>query len=175
MQKLCCVRTRQQFSASLDYFVTSLLTHISINSQPFLVGIVSDNIRVCLENLDNYLQRKRGISGVSLAAYTREDVDLPPDGEDPGFGTPSILKEMIRHAPHTGATYHADNKAVLDTVQHVAHEGPAWGWVQSFAQQRNGRGAYLALKQHYLGGTFQARLHSRADQIIGTAYYDGTK
>ena len=23
MQKLCCVRTRQQFSASLDYFVTS--------------------------------------------------------------------------------------------------------------------------------------------------------
>ena len=24
MQKLCCVRTRQQFSASLDYFVTSL-------------------------------------------------------------------------------------------------------------------------------------------------------
>ena len=24
MQKLCCVRTRQQYSASLDYFVTSL-------------------------------------------------------------------------------------------------------------------------------------------------------
>ena len=23
MQKLCCVRTRQQFSASLDYFITS--------------------------------------------------------------------------------------------------------------------------------------------------------
>ena len=39
---MCCVRTRQQFSASLVYlFVTSLLTHISINSQPFLVGIVS--------------------------------------------------------------------------------------------------------------------------------------
>ena len=54
-----------------------------------------DNIRVCLENLENYLQRKRGISGVLLAAYTREDVNLPPDGEDPGFGTPSILKEVI--------------------------------------------------------------------------------
>ena len=75
-----------------------------------------DNIRVCLENLDDYLQRKRGISGVPLAAYTREDVDLPPDGEDPGCGTPSILKEMIRCAPHTGATYHAGNKAIWDAV-----------------------------------------------------------
>ena len=31
------------------------------------------------------------------------------------------------------------------------------------------------LKQHYLRDTFQARLHSCADQIIETAYYDGTK
>ena len=46
MQKLCCVCTRQQFSASLVYLVTSLLTHISINSQPFLVGIVSTKVTV---------------------------------------------------------------------------------------------------------------------------------
>ena len=31
------------------------------------------------------------------------------------------------------------------------------------------------LKQHYLSDTFQARLCSCADQIIETAYYDGTK
>ena len=49
-------------------------------------------------------------------ANTREDVNLPPDDEDPCFGTPSILKEMIQRAPHTGATYHADNKAVWDAV-----------------------------------------------------------
>ena len=70
---------------------------------------------------------------VPLAAHTREDVNLPPDDEDPAFGTPSILMEMTQHAPHTGATYHADNEAVWDAVLHVAHEGPAWGWVQSFA------------------------------------------
>ena len=28
MQKLCCVRTRQQFSASLDYFITSSPPHL---------------------------------------------------------------------------------------------------------------------------------------------------
>ena len=44
MQKLCCVCTRQQFSASLviQKFVPTLLTHISPNSRPFLVGIVSE-------------------------------------------------------------------------------------------------------------------------------------
>ena len=43
MQKLCCVRIRQQLSASLviQEFVPTLLTHISPNSRPFLVGIVS--------------------------------------------------------------------------------------------------------------------------------------
>ena len=48
MQKLCCVRTRQQFSASLviQKFVPTLLTHISPNSRPFLVGIVSPIIGV---------------------------------------------------------------------------------------------------------------------------------
>ena len=66
-------------------------------------------------------------------AYTREEVNLSPDGEDPGFGTPSFLKEMIQRAPHTGVTYHADNEAIWDAVRHVAHKGPAWGWVQSFA------------------------------------------
>ena len=38
-----------------------------------------------------------------------------------------------------------------------------------------GVGAYLALKSHYLGTTFQARLQSRADQVLETTYYDGTK
>ena len=40
MQKLCCVRTIQQ-PLPVWIIVTSLPTHISINSHPFLVGIVS--------------------------------------------------------------------------------------------------------------------------------------
>ena len=40
MQKLCCVRTIQQ-PLPVWIIVTSLPTHISINSHPFPVGIVS--------------------------------------------------------------------------------------------------------------------------------------
>ena len=42
MQKLCCVRTRQHPLAVWSHkFVLSSTTHISTNSHPFLVGIVS--------------------------------------------------------------------------------------------------------------------------------------
>ena len=42
MQKLCCVRTRQHHLPVWSHkFVLSSTTHISINSHPFLVGIVS--------------------------------------------------------------------------------------------------------------------------------------
>ena len=64
---------------------------------------------------------------------------------------------------------------VWDAVRHVCHEGPAWGWVQAYARQRNGRSTYLALKAHYMGSTFQARLRSKVDQMLETTYYDGTK
>ena len=42
MQKLCCVRTRQHLLPVWSHkFVLSSTTHISTNSRPFLVGIVS--------------------------------------------------------------------------------------------------------------------------------------
>ena len=56
------------------------------------------NIHVTIEDLDDYFQRKRGSTGIPLAAYTREDVALPPgtaEDPDPGFSIPSILEELI--------------------------------------------------------------------------------
>ena len=94
-----------------------------------------DNIRVRIEDLDDYFQQKRGSTGIPLAAYTREDVALPAgtaEDPDPGFGTPSILEELIQRAPHIGVTFKNDNEMVWDAVRHVCHEGPAWGWVQAY-------------------------------------------
>ena len=45
MQKLCCVCTRQHPLPVWSHkFVISSLTHFSINSHPFLVGIVSEQV-----------------------------------------------------------------------------------------------------------------------------------
>ena len=95
---MCCVRTRQQFSASLVYlFVTSLLTHISINSQPFLVGIVS---------------KKKSI-------YARSRVELFLDEEessledDKSFGEISI-KEIMEGSEDDGNNTEIQRKLGID-------------------------------------------------------------
>ena len=134
-----------------------------------------ENIRVVLEDLDHYLESKRGVTGIPLAAYTRSDPNVAPENEDPTFGAPTILAEMIRRAPHTGPTYATDNLAVWDVVRHITHDGPGWGWVQPFARSRNGRAAYQALRTHYLGDAFQSRLRAKADQTLESVYYDGAK
>ena len=116
MQKLCCVRTRQQFSASLDYFVTS--------SPP-------------------YLHQFTTISGENCINYTHPSEDgEPPWSNDPNersafdpnfdeFGdytqraiqTLSILEDSsstLRPCPIFMANQHD-----FKTYQHaVNHEAP---------------------------------------------------
>jgi hypothetical protein len=93
-----------------------------------------DDVRVTLENIDDYLRRKLGDSGCPLAYITRDTVALPIIDE--GFGLPSYSEEMINRAPHTGVSYQRDNIAVWNVIRHVTHGGPGWNWVSSFQRTR---------------------------------------
>jgi hypothetical protein len=130
-----------------------------------------DEVRVTLEDLDDYFRRKLGDSGAPLAYVTRDDPGLPV--EDPGFGLPTFAEEMIARAPHTGAVYQRNNNAVWNVIRHVTHGGPAWNWVSAHQRSCDGRAAYLALKSHYLGETFTTRIRAIADGRINLAFFDG--
>jgi hypothetical protein len=132
-----------------------------------------DKVRIILEDIDDYLMRKRGNSDVPLAYVTRENVQPLDDGLDEGFGQPTYTAEMIRRAPHTGTHYENDNRLVWDLIRHVTHDGPGWSWVQGFLKTRNGRAAYLAIKSHYMGESFTARLRAKDDMILEKTFYDG--
>ena len=131
-----------------------------------------------LKNLDDYLLRKRGTTGIPFAASMRPNIALlagMPEDPDHGFGDPSIQEEMIRRASHTGNIYTKDNHLVWMAIRHVTHEGPRWSWVQQHSRTQNGCAAYISLNTHYLGDAFQARLRAKADQMLESIYYDGTK
>lgn len=133
-----------------------------------------DTARVVIENLDNYLRRKRNENGVPIAYVVRDTVALPAANEDPGFGLPSYLEEMIRRAPHDTPEFENDNMFVWNVIRHITHGGgPAWNWVSRYMRTANGRDAYIALKTHYLGDAYQLRIRALADSRIETAYYDG--
>jgi hypothetical protein len=118
---------------------------------------------------------REGLENICPLAYiVRLLLGLPAAADDPGFGNPSFHEEMIARAPHTGPNYHLNNRAVWDLIRHVCHGGPAWEWVSMFACAFDGRSAYLSLKTHYLGETFQALVLAQADKKLDKTFYDGT-
>jgi hypothetical protein len=133
----------------------------------------ADQARETIEDIEDYLLRKRGASGCPLAAVIRMNVALPLPEDDPGFGQPTYLEEMIQRMPHVGTDYQTDNRSVWDLIRHICHGGPAWDWVSQFARNSDGRSAHIALKTHYLGETFQALIRAQADKRLENAYFDG--
>jgi hypothetical protein len=130
-----------------------------------------ENVRQSLEDIDDYLNRKRGTDGVLLAYVTRKVVNIP-DGA-PEYGEPSFDAEMIQRACHTGNAFQQDNRLVWTMLRTVFHGGPGWNWILSFSRTSNGRAAYLAVKSHYLGEAFQSRIRSAADKILDGTFFDG--
>jgi hypothetical protein len=82
------------------------------------------------------------------------------------------MMSMVTRAPHTGASYHINNRTVWDVIRHVTHGGPAYDWVSQIAHNYDGHGAYLALKTHYLGPTFQAMIRAQADKKLDISLMD---
>jgi hypothetical protein len=134
-----------------------------------------DEIRTHIEDLDDYLMRKRGESGLYLAYVVRDEIAPPVAIDDPGFGQPDFTLEMVRRGNHNLPSFHTDNKDVWSVIRHITHGGPAWSWVSQFARANNGRDAYLSLKAHYLGPSFQARIKAAADSTLSKNFWDGNR
>jgi len=135
-----------------------------------------DDIKKTLEDIDNVLNKRRGLGGSPLSYITRGTLTLPentPGEMDLGFGMPSREAELARRTRHDGPAYRQDNRAVWAIIRHVADGGPAWTWVSSFRHHENGRAAYRTLKTHYFGDSFTTRVVTKADATIENLYWDG--
>jgi hypothetical protein len=132
-----------------------------------------EDIRTNIEDLDNYLLRKLGETGLPLAYVVRENVALP--AIDAGFGLPDYTQEMIQRGDHATATYQNDSKEVWNVIRHLTHGGSTWSWVSQYARSSNGRDAYMAIKAHYLGPSYRSRIQASCDAIISKTYFDGNR
>jgi len=137
--------------------------------------VKADDIKKTLEDIDNVLNKRKGVGGSPLAYITRDTLTLPehtPGEINLGFGQPSREAELIRRTRHDGPAYRQDNIAVWAIIRHVTHGGSAWAWVLSFAGHQNGR-AYLALRTHYFGDSYTTRAVTKADAMIENLFWDG--
>ena len=129
--------------------------------------------RKFLDSFVHYLLNKRGVNGTPLAYLVRQDVE-PPDPDPQPYGMPTLIQELIRRARHGDYyAYEVDNQTLWSIVRRLTSNGFAWGWVSMHSRTQNGREAYLNLKTHYLGRSFQDKILTDAVKILETTVYDG--
>jgi hypothetical protein len=152
---------------------TRMLEHVKREFTPPELMLKDVTTRKTLEELDHYLLNKCGVTGTPLAYLTRAYA-VPIEEDDPGFGEPTITDELIRRARHgTYEDYDDDNKFLWEIIHDMTKGGFAWAWVSNQQRHRNGRQAYIQLKSHFLGPSYQEKIKSDSERILETAYYDG--
>jgi hypothetical protein len=132
-----------------------------------------DDIWTNIEALDLYLNNKLGETNMPLAYIVHDRVEVPEVND--GFGQPSYREKMVMRGDYNHAAYINDNIAVWNAICHTTHGGIAWSWVSQFDRSMDGQGVYQALKSHYLGTSYQARIKASADAVFTKMYFDGTR
>ena len=135
---------------------------------PFTDGA---NKKAWFESILSYLGVKTGESGVPLLYVVREESDLPTG--DPGFGTPSFDEEIQSRGRHNGHFWRGDNKMVWLIVKALTEGTSAWTTIKSYARSNDGRGAFLALLEAYMGVDIKLLLMKRAETTLANAVFDG--
>ena len=110
MQKLCCVRTRQQFSASLDYFVISLPPYL----HQFSTISGGNCIRLTVSSFDSHanqsnqssIQRELLMPSPEVIDLTLSDDKTQPHPvrSNQGISTPTRATNPFRKSTSTPPT-----------------------------------------------------------------------
>jgi hypothetical protein len=127
--------------------------------------------------LDHYIGDMRGDeSKIPLGALIRKLEDPAPLN----LGTPSdylgIIDIMTQYCPHWWEYdfssqrtqrpyfYNQDNHKVLEILLGIFQNTPAYTYIEKFERKRDGRGAYWALFDHYLGQ------HDQVSHMVDKAF-----
>ena len=128
-------------------------------------------IRNLLENIHSYLGMVKNKAGVPILYVIKEDPGLP--AEDPGFGMPDFDSELKIRGRHNGVYWRSSNQAVWRMMRHICHGTVAWPFVSQYERSMNGRGAFLAFSQHYMGTDIQHGIRTKAADVLQNSKFTG--
>ena len=134
-----------------------------------------------IEVLEDYLRNCLGTTKIPLAWIIRETVVPPPTADDPATNYATHAEELIARAPHhNGAdppvytqTYKDDNILVFNKLAAMLRDKDCWTFMQHATRRRDGRAAFLGLKDHYLGKNNVDNQATIAERRLQTTTYTG--
>jgi hypothetical protein len=134
-----------------------------------------------IEALRDYYSSVLGETKAPLAYVIRDEAAVPPEADDPANNYDTPEDEMISRMPHQDAagadlpTYKHDRSKVWQTISEVCQDEKCWTYVKPFQRTRDGRGAFQALHNHYLGANHVNNMASTAEAKLAQAKYYGEK
>ena len=132
------------------------------------------------DGIDEIFRKCYGITSIPLAYIIRKDT-TPKEGEETYWDDP--LEHMIERAPHTiteangtiikHPTFVTDNKMLFDKLAELTRDHECWTYIKPRTRARNGRAAYMAFKNRYLGPNNIGSMAATAEHKLINATYRG--
>ena len=132
-----------------------------------------------------YLGSFLGVKNAPLSYVVRAVQEHPPN-PDPATGVAdskysSFSEEVTARAPHFLAgnalpyvdTFIQDNTTVWNLMRNLCKDAPCWTVIRPWARAKDGRSAFWALYNHYLGASRVDNMASTAEKNLETAQYEG--
>ena len=138
-----------------------------------------------MEAVEEWFRGSYGQTKIPLAYVIRRQAGVPV-GPDPAVDYDTPYDEMIARAPHTDAepgeaggdpapTFTVDNMQVFEMIASIARDHDCWTYVKPAQRRRDGRRAFLALWDHYLGPNNVDNMASNAERKLASTTYAGEK
>ena len=130
------------------------------------------------ELIDDHLGECGGELGLPLAYVTRREAAVPAEADDPAENYTTPAEQMIARAPHTvGGTaspvYTANNGKVASELTVIFMDTPAWTYAKPWLRKKDGRRAYFAVHNHFLGPNSVDNQSALAEKTLASLTYNG--
>jgi len=80
---------------------------------------------------------------------------------------------MTKNATLTGPEFNQDNEVLYTILRHYLTGTAGWNIISKFSRNKDGRGAYLALRNRYESPAYNDALKTQANNTITTTFYKG--
>lgn len=126
--------------------------------------------RVFAEMIETYLSQLKGSGRVALNYVIRKNA-VPV----PGMIFQTDAEQAVAISPLAGEQFNRDNAKVYGILKQLCLEGPGRSYILDFDSAKNGRGAWLAMYNHFEGDSYRNRAKLEAYSTLEHIHYDGEK
>ena len=133
-----------------------------------------------IESYSNYASQRIGVRMCPLSYVIRDVAGVPPVAPALADRKPyseqhgSVKMEMVARFDHDHALFSTDNGSVFDDIEEATRGSKYQPTITPFKREKDGRGAFLALKNQYTGPAVWDKKKASAMEFLQSRKFTGT-